>query len=721
MLAVAALALTACGNSGDAGGSGSSDGKSLNIYTSVNETTMKELAKAFEAKEGIKATYTRLVTGPVVARYTAEATNGTPGADVVILGNEPFFADGLSKGWFRDVTPATVPNAKDLAPEYQFKGSLGVGLQRLDGVVVNTDKVKPEDAPKTWNDLLDPKWKGKIVANDPRAIPIIMAQYQELGKKLGDQFLAGLGKQDIQWSASGLAGVQAVAAGERDVMIGANDGFIIPLLATAPNAPISKLAILSDAHLGYAWNAGVSAKSANSENGMKFLDWLRRRKASRSSTGRARRRRAAGRHHRRSVRAGAGLRGALRDRDARGPEARAHPSRAVVTESVADTEPAIRIRGLSNTYGRRPGSDGERALKSVDLDVREGEFLVLLGPSGCGKTTLLRCIAGPGAARPREVDRSAANASSTGRGSARAAERAPVEHDVPVVRALAAHDGDKNVAFPLQVRGSVAAEVRERVEARCSTRWDRRSSATRYPGQMSGGQQQRLALARALVGGPQVVLFDEPLSNVDAKVRDKLRVELLSHAAQLGFTAIYVTHDQTEAMELADRIAVMSQGRIAQLDAPKAMYASPQNLHVARFLGQSNEVEFVVKEYDAQRRRVTGVASIGPVVADWHGRTDEPAPEPEQTWVAFGRPLDFTLSRGPAGASGAPNRWTGTVEAVRFVGLYTETVVRVGEARFRCWSMPQTAGSAPDAVEADASDGEEVVVTATGLRAMREA
>jgi len=274
VLAVAALALTACGNSGDAGGSGSSDGKSLNIYTSVNETTMKELAKAFEAKEGIKVTYTRLVTGPVVARYTAEATNGTPGADVVILGNEPFFADGLSKGWFRDVTPATVPNAKDLAPEYQFKGSLGVGLQRLDGVVVNADNVKPEDAPKTWNDLLDPKWKGKIVANDPRAIPIIMAQYQELGKKLGDQFLAGLGKQDIQWSASGLAGVQAVAAGERGVMIGANDGFIIPLLATAPNAPISKLAILSDAHLGYAWNAGVSAKSANSENGMKFLDWL---------------------------------------------------------------------------------------------------------------------------------------------------------------------------------------------------------------------------------------------------------------------------------------------------------------------------------------------------------------------------------------------------------------------------------------------------------------
>ena len=217
------------------------------------------------------------------------------------------------------------------------------------------------------------------------------------------------------------------------------------------------------------------------------------------------------------------------------------------------------------------------------------------------------------------------------------------------------------------------------------------------------------------------MLFDEPLSNVDAQVREQLRIELIRMQRKLGFTALYVTHDQTEAMELADRIAVMSQGRIAQLDAPKAMYASPQNLHVARFLGQSNEVEFVVKEYDAQRRRVTGVASIGPVVADWHGRTDEPAPEPEQTWVAFGRPLDFTLSRGPAGASGAPNRWTGTVEAVRFVGLYTETVVRVGEARFRCWSMPQTAGSAPDAVEADASDGEEVVVTATGLRAMREA
>jgi iron(III) transport system ATP-binding protein len=380
---------------------------------------------------------------------------------------------------------------------------------------------------------------------------------------------------------------------------------------------------------------------------------------------------------------------------------------------------AITIRSLTKTFGKR--GSGEQALRAVDLDVRTGEFLVLLGPSGCGKTTLLRSIAG--LERPDEgsiwIDGQVAFDS-----AARVdvdAGRRPVTMIFQSYALWPHMSAAKNVAFPLRCAGVSRSEIASRVDE-ILTKVGIGQLAARYPGEMSGGQQQRLALARALVVGQRVVLFDEPLSNVDAQVREKLRLELIRMQRTLGFTAIYVTHDQSEAMELADRIAVMSQGRVAQLDEPRELYKNPRDINVARFLGQSNELPLVVEEYDPQTDRIVGRGPVGRVAAVWQPGAETAPPRVGEELVAFGRPADFVVAE-PRDASGGAeaagdqlhdNRWRGKVEATRFLGSHTEYVVQIGESRLRCWA------AAEGHEEVEEHDDVSVLIGARKLQAIRE-
>ena len=251
------------------------NGSAMTLYTSVDPATADTLAKTFEEKYGIKVAVTRLVSGPIVARYSAEASSGDPVADLMIVANRPFFEDGLAKGWFLPMTADQIPNIDKVPKTFQYDGSVGVGTSRLNGLVANTGLVSKSDTPTTWEDLLEPKFKGKLVGNDPRTIPVVLNQWVALDKKLGDGYLKKIAQQNVSWAPSLVAGVQEVAAGEKLVAFGINQGHVNPLLATAPTAPVTQpIVLLKPVDLGFAWNAGVSAKSPNPAAARLFINWL---------------------------------------------------------------------------------------------------------------------------------------------------------------------------------------------------------------------------------------------------------------------------------------------------------------------------------------------------------------------------------------------------------------------------------------------------------------
>jgi multiple sugar transport system ATP-binding protein len=223
-------------------------------------------------------------------------------------------------------------------------------------------------------------------------------------------------------------------------------------------------------------------------------------------------------------------------------------------------------------------SGGVLAVNDVDLRVEDGEFMVLVGPSGCGKSTLLRLVAGLEEVTAGEIRI----------GDRDVTDLAPRHRDIAMVfqsYALYPHmTVRQNLGYGLRVRRTSKAEIRRRVEnvarlLRLDDLLDRR------PGALSGGQRQRVAMGRAIVREPKAFLMDEPLSNLDAKLRVSMRAELASLHARLGATTVYVTHDQVEAMTLGQRVAVMRDGRIQQVDTPQALYRRPKNLFVAAFIG----------------------------------------------------------------------------------------------------------------------------------------
>lgn len=241
------------------------------------------------------------------------------------------------------------------------------------------------------------------------------------------------------------------------------------------------------------------------------------------------------------------------------------------------SETMIELRGMVKGFGDFV------ALRGIDLAVRRGELVTLLGPSGCGKTTALRCITG--GLHP--------DAGQVWIGGQDVTELPTHKRNIGLVFqnfALFPHLSVlDNVAYPLRVRGVARAE-RHRRAMETVTMVGLKGLEDRYPREMSGGQQQRVGLARAVVYQPTVVLFDEPLSNLDAKLRLEMREEIAALKARLGFTAIYVTHDQEEALSLSDRIAVMEGGVVHQIGTPTEVYTTPRTAFVAAFVGNPNRL-----------------------------------------------------------------------------------------------------------------------------------
>ncbi|NTX07387.1 ABC transporter ATP-binding protein [Myxococcus sp. CA051A] len=248
---------------------------------------------------------------------------------------------------------------------------------------------------------------------------------------------------------------------------------------------------------------------------------------------------------------------------------------------------AISLEGLFKSYGATP------VVRGLSLEVREGELVSLLGPSGCGKTTTLRMLAG--LEHPDTGVIRIGGEMVAGPGVRVPPERRGLGMVFQGYAVWPHRSVEENVAYPLTLRRmsktEVAAKVRE------ALRWVRLEAlATRRPHELSGGQLQRVALARALVASPRVLLLDEPLSNLDAALREELRAELAALRARLGTTLVFVTHDQGEALALSDRIAVMNQGVLEQVDAPETLYREPATPFVAGFVGGANVLTGEVRE-----------------------------------------------------------------------------------------------------------------------------
>lgn len=235
----------------------------------------------------------------------------------------------------------------------------------------------------------------------------------------------------------------------------------------------------------------------------------------------------------------------------------------------------VSLKGIGKSFG------SVKALDAVSLDIEQGEFFFLLGPSGCGKTTLLRILAGfeePDEGTLSFDDQDVTRLAPEKRGTAMVFQSYALWPHLTV---------EENIAFGLEVQGIGGDERKRRVREMLDlVRMG--GYEKRRPGQLSGGQQQRVALARALVVKPRLVLLDEPLSNLDARLRLQMRTEIRQIIKNSGHTAVYVTHDQKEALSMADRCAILDQGRVEQIGAPRDIYERPTNRFVADFLGEIN-------------------------------------------------------------------------------------------------------------------------------------
>ena len=313
--------------------------------------------------------------------------------------------------------------------------------------------------------------------------------------------------------------------------------------------------------------------------------------------------------------------------------------------TTVDQPADVRLEGVVKRF------DGVVAVDGISVEIPRGSFFAMLGPSGCGKTTTLRMIGGfeePDEGRILLGDQDVVGSP-------------PYKRDVNTVfqsYALFPHMSiEANVGFGLERKRVPKAERRGRVQEMLHL-VGLEGFAARKPKQLSGGQQQRVALARALVNHPRVLLLDEPLGALDLKLRKNMQLELKRIQDEIGITFVHVTHDQEEAMTMADTIAVMNAGRIEQLGPPQELYENPATAFVAGFLGVSNLLSGTVEGPDAIRLDGGGVVHAAP-----NGRTGR---------VAAGvRPEKITL-----GPGGGENELTGTVAETAYIGVATQVVVR---------------------------------------------
>jgi iron(III) transport system ATP-binding protein len=334
-----------------------------------------------------------------------------------------------------------------------------------------------------------------------------------------------------------------------------------------------------------------------------------------------------------------------------------------MTSTAVDEAPApvdraaaeIQIRNLTVKYG------DVVAVKDLDLDIMSGEMLVLLGPSGCGKTSTMRSIVGletPSAGSihigNRTVFDSATsrNVPANKRGIGMVFQSYAIWPHKTVFQ---------NVAFPLRMQRRPRAEIRDRVEEVLET-VGLAGSGSRAATRLSGGQMQRVALARSLVMRPRVLLLDEPLSNLDAKLRDRLRFELKDIQQRIGVTSVYVTHDQGEALALADRVAVMRAGEVVQLGDPLSIYDQPRSKFVADFLGVTN---LFPGEVGSRADGLTTVRLVGSAL-EMKAADDRPV----GTQVSLCVRPDSIRVEPAESAPDQVNRWAGVVHSASFLGTH---------------------------------------------------
>jgi putative spermidine/putrescine transport system ATP-binding protein len=329
----------------------------------------------------------------------------------------------------------------------------------------------------------------------------------------------------------------------------------------------------------------------------------------------------------------------------------------------------VRLASITKRYGQTVAVDG------LDLEVANGELVTLLGPSGCGKTTTLRMVAGLIEPTDGRVYFDADDVTFL----------PPRKRNIGFVfqtPALFPHlSVADNVAFGLSVKGAKKDAIRDRVEEMLAL-VGLSGYGARLPAQMSGGQQQRVALARVLATDPRVLLFDEPLSALDRNLRDALKYSILDLQRRTGKTAIYVTHDQSEAFAISDRIVVMNAGRVEQIGSQTEIYLQPQTRFVAEFIGANNGLEGTVASVDGSGEDARATVRVGDMTLRAHGREGLSVGD---AVIAYLRPEDVRVLEDHDGAEAGrwPNVVEGVVDRVIFEGPTAQLRVDLGGREIR--------------------------------------